>query len=84
MITNIKELLNLQDCLQGQLTQVSTKENPEEDLSIEEIRQIASKQAQRVHNPSDERFLDSVTLIKQTEYTYQLYVCFVRDVLTNN
>lgn len=79
-----KELLNLQDCLQGQLTQVSTKENPEEDLSIEEIRQIASKQAQRVHNPSDERFLDSVTLIKQTEYTYQLYVCFVRDVLTNN
>lgn len=79
-----KTLLNLQDCIQGQITQVPLKEIIMEELSLEDIRLIAGKQAQRVHNPSDERFLDSATLIKQTEFTYQLYVCFVRDVLTNN
>jgi hypothetical protein len=79
-----KELLNLQDCLQGDMVLVSSKDASENDLSIDEIRQIASKQAQHAHNPSDERFLESANLKKQTEYTYQLYVCFVRDVLTNN
>lgn len=79
-----KDLLNLQECLRGEMSLASSKETFEDSLTIDEVRQFACKQAQRAHNPSDERFLDSASLKKQTEYTYQLYVCFIRDVLTND
>ena len=75
-LTTLKDILNADNIVEeGQ-----TSTNNPADLDI--IRNIAIKQAPKVHNPSDERFLSKVELMNSSSYNYTLYVCFIRDVFT--
>lgn len=62
---------------------IEIEDDSYESLDISIIQRIAQIQAPKVHNPSDERLLKSVDLIKSTAYNYMLYACFFKNVLTS-
>ena len=76
-LTSLKELLNVDNIVEEE--QASETETT---IDLDIIRNIASKQAPKVHNPSDERILSKVDLVKSSSYSYILYVCFIKNVFT--
>lgn len=75
-LTTLKDILDADNIVE----EAQTSPNNSVDLDI--IRNIAIRQAPKVHNPSDERLLSKVELINSSSYNYTLYVCFIRDVFT--
>ena len=75
-ITSLKEILDADNIVE------EVQSSTENSVDLDIIRNVAAKQAPKVHNPSDERLLSKVELINSSSYNYTLYVCFIRDVFT--
>lgn len=75
-ITSLKEILDADNIVE------EVQSSTENSVDLDIIRNVAAKQAPKVHNPSDERLLSKVELINSSSYNYTLYVCFIRNVFT--
>lgn len=75
-LTTLKDILDAENIIEEAQT------SPNNSVDLDVIRNIAIRQAPKVHNPSDERLLSKIELINSSSYNYTLYVCFIRDVFT--
>lgn len=82
---NYPELTSLKDCLDADnIVEDDAEQSDTESADLEFIKNIAAKQAPKVHNPNDERVLVKAELLKSSHYCYRLYACFVKNVLTGD
>lgn len=82
---NYPELTSLKDCLDADnIVEDDAEQSDTQSADLEFIKNIAAKQAPKVHNPNDERVLVKAELLKSSQYCYRLYACFVKNVLTGD
>lgn len=78
-LTSLKEILDADNIIEEE-----SPDNSIVSVNLDLIRNIAARQAPKVHNPDDERILLNAELIKSSSYSYMLYACFIRNVLTGD
>ena len=78
-LTSLKESLDADNIVEDDAEQSNN-----ESVDLEFIKNIAAKQAPKVHNLNDERVLVKAELLKSSQYRYRLFACFVKNVLTGD
>lgn len=83
--TTHPEWLNIKNCIGDNITQITEINTPCDDLNLNlgQIRSYAEWQAQDVHYPQNRYLLESATWYEGHEASYQVYICFVQNVATD-
>lgn len=77
--------LNIKNCLGDNIKAIEEINTPCDNLNLdlEQIKTYAEYQAQDVHYPQNRYILESATWYEGHEASYEVYVCFVQNVATN-
>lgn len=77
--------LNIKSCLGDNVKAIEEINTPCDNLNLdlEQIKAYAECQAQDVHYPQNRYLLESATWNEGHEASYQVYVCFVQNVATD-
>lgn len=78
--------LNIKNCIGENIHEIEEINTPCDDLNLnlDQIKAYAECQAQDVHYPANRYLLENTMWQDGHEASYQVYVCFVQNVATND